>query len=238
MKLSNTIRSRRAFSVGASVLSLLFLAAAAGLRADTIDISLASVGSAADSGQFNSTGDTIAIAPNAAWATALPGSSWVSFGSTGDTSAPGFFVVPNGTVISFFDVFTVAGVATGGTLSVMADDSAAVLLNGVSLMAEATSVGNTYSTCSDFGIGCVSPVTIDLPASLLQTGVNTLEFQVAQRDGSSFGLDYSGSVADPLPVSEPGSGLQLGMGFLILAFVGYRRDESQMQMRAIPLETA
>ena len=141
----------------------------------------------------------IVIAPNTAWASALPGSSWVSFGLTGDTSNPGFFVVPNGTVVSFFDVFNVPGTPTGGTLTVMADDSATVLLNGVVLMAEATSVGNNYATCSDFGIGCVRPTVLDLPASLLQTGSNTLEFEVAQRAGSSFGLDYAGSVIDPLP---------------------------------------
>jgi hypothetical protein len=201
--------------------SLFFLMMGLGIaiapaHADTI---VASAGTAADSGQYNSDGATIAIAPNSAWATALPGSSWVSFGSTGDTSAPGFFVVPNGTIVDFYDTFTVPGTPTGGTLTVMADDSAAVLLNGVVLMVEATSVGNTYGTCSDFGIGCVHPTILDLPASLLVTGSNTLEFEVAQRDGSSFGLDYAGTVTDPLPVTEPPSGILLAIGLLMLPFI-------------------
>jgi hypothetical protein len=233
---SNPVHFRKLFSVRASVCLLMFLAAAVGLHADTVNISLSSAGTAADSGQSNSLGDTIAIAPNAAWAAALPGSSWVSFGLTGATSAPGFFVVPNGTVVSFFDVFTVPGVATGGTLTVMADDSATVLLNGVTLMAEGASAGNTYATCSDFGIGCVSPTIINLPASLLQTGLNTLEFEVAQRDGSSFGLDYSGSVTDPASVPEPGSGMLLGVGLLMLSIAGCRREQLRTMMRTVSLE--
>jgi len=193
-------------------------------HADSV-ISLASAGTAADFDQTNSNGATIAIAPNAAWAKALPGSSWVSVGPTGDTSAASFVAVPNGTVVSFFDVFDISGTATGGSLTVMADDSATVLLDGVILMTEATSTGNTYGTCSDFGIGCVLPTTINLPASFLQSGLNTLEFQVAQRAGSSFGLDYSGSVIDPIEIPEPASGSMLGVGLLIFSAFVFRHTQ-------------
>jgi hypothetical protein len=222
----------RASTFGVAIFVFCLFPASRPLQADSV-ISLASTSTLIDSGQYNSSGNTIAIAPNAAWAAALPGSSWVSFASTGDTAAPGFFVVPNGTVVSFFDVFTLPGIATSGTLTVMADDSAAVLLNGVVLMAEADSAGNTYATCSDFGIGCVRPTTIDLPASLLQTGSNTLEFQVAQRDGSSLGLDYSGTVTDPPSVPEPGSEMLVGIGLLIVAIVGRRRAESHIVTKTI-----
>ena len=213
-------------TAGLAVFLLLSIFAIKPAQADSI-VSLASVGTAADSGQSNSNGATIAIAPNAAWANALPGSAWVSFGSTGDTSAAGFVATPNGTIVSFFDVFNIPATATGGSLTVMADDSATVLLNGVSLMSEATSTGNTYGTCSDFGIGCVLPTTINLPASLFHSGLNTLEFQVAQRAGYSFGLDYSGSVIDPVTIPEPGSGLLLGLGLLTLSVAVCR----QMQLR-------
>jgi hypothetical protein len=147
----------------------------------------------------------------------------VSFGSTGDTLASGFVAIPNGTVVSFFQVINLPGTATGGSLTVMADDSAAVLLNGVSLTSEAGSIGNIYTTCSDFGIGCVLPTTINLSAPLFHSGANTLEFQVAQRGGSSFGLDYSGSVSDVVDTAEPASGLMLGLGLLVLSPVVYRR---------------
>jgi hypothetical protein len=232
MRVPIRVELRKSVSIRAVAFAFVLFAMAAGIRADSVTIGLASAGTAADSGQFNSDGNTIAIAPNAAWAAALPGSSWVSFGLTGDTSAPGFFVVPNGTVVSFLDTFTVPGVATGGTLTVMADDSAAVFLNGVSLIAEATSVGNAYNTCSNFGIGCVQATTIDLPGSLFTTGSNTLEFQVAQRAGSSFGLDYVATVIDPLPVSEPGSGILMAIGLLGLAIAGFRREQSGLELGA------
>jgi MYXO-CTERM domain-containing protein len=194
-------------------------------KADTI--SLASVGTSSDSGQTNSMGATIAISPNTAWLAALPGSQWVSFAATGNTSGAGFMTVANGTVVNFFDTFNISGTPTSGTVTVMADDSAAVLLNGVQVMAEGTSVGNTYATCSNFGIGCLSPTTITLPASLLKSGSNTLEFEVAQRNGSSFGLDYLGSIltgsGTVTSTPEPAAGFMLGFGLLALSALALRR---------------
>ena len=209
------------YRVCVALLLLFSLSWAAKINADTV--SLASSGTAIDSGQSNSSGNTIAVAPNPGWAAPLSGSSWVSFGLTGDPSTHGFFVVPNGTIVSFFDVFNISGTPSGGTITVMADDSATVILNGVTLMAEASMTGNTYATCSDFGIGCLVPVTINLPTSALQTGSNTLEFDVAQRMGSSFGLDYSGYVTDPVSTPEPSSAMLLGLGLLMVAVFVTRR---------------
>src|ERR1700730_1148544 len=186
-------------------------------------IILASVGTAANSQQTNSNGTTYAIAPNSVWAPAFAGSSWVSFGSTGNTSNPGFYVVANGTTVSFFDVFNVSGTPDGGTLSVMADDSAGVLLNGVALVGEPSTTGNKYVRCSDFGIGCVKPTTFDLPGSDLHTGLNTPEFQVSQRHGSSYGLDYAGSVSDPVAAPEPASVSLMGFGLMMLTGLVYLR---------------
>jgi hypothetical protein len=217
----------RRTAVAASLFCILSFFGATAAHADSI-VSLASLGTSADSGESNSMGATIAISPNTSWATALTGSSWVSFANTGNTSAPGFVTVPNGTVVSFLDTFNIGGTPTGGTITVMADDSAAVLLNGVSLMSEASSTGNTYATCSNFGVGCVSPTTITIPASVLKTGSNTLEFDVAQRAGYSFGLDYIASITDPSSVPEPGSGLLVGLGLLALSVVGLRRKAGQI----------
>lgn len=204
-------------------LSLLFVA---GMNAGTIQ--LGSAGTAADPGQHNSdgNGNTIAIERNSLWAAALPGSSWVSFGQTGRTSNPGFFVVPNGRVVSFFDAFNVLGKPTGGEIAVMADDSATVILNGVTLMPEASLSGNKYAICSDFGIGCLAPSVIDLPASLLHEGTNTLDFEVAQRNGVSFGVDYAGYVSDLVPTPESSSAMLLGLGLLLMAALGARRKSA------------
>jgi hypothetical protein len=212
---------RKRSNIRATLFLLFSLLVVYTTHADSIN--LASVGTAANSGQTNSNGTTYAIAPNSVWAAAFAGSSWVSFGSTGDTKDPGFYVVPNGTVVSFFDVFNVSGTPDGGTLSVMADDSSGVLLNGVSLMGEASATGNNYVRCSDFGIGCVNPTTFDLPGSDLHTGLNTLEFQVAQRAGSSYGLDYAGSVNDPVATPEPASVSLMAFGLLMLTGLVYLR---------------
>jgi len=214
-----------------AVLLICGFAFIASAKADNITI--ASAGTAVDPGQTNSDGATIAITPDGAWATALPGSSWVSFGSTGSSSAPGYFVVPNGTVVSFFDVFDVPGIPTGGSISVLADDSASIYLNGVLIASEASSTGNTYATCSDFGIGCLVATTINLPASDLNTGSNTLEFNVAQRNGAAFGLDYFGTVTDPsASVPEPGLALLMMIGLVGVGGGSFlRKSNQQLEQR-------
>jgi PEP-CTERM motif-containing protein len=218
--------------VRAVLLLLLSLSLLATAKADTLTINLTSAGTAADPGQYNSMGNTVVIADPGSWTT-LPGSSWVSFADTGDPSAAGFVPVANGTVVSFFDVFNVTGAPTGGSITVLADDTASVILNGVTLMAMAPMTGNTYAFCSDFDITCLVPTTINLPASVLQTGSNTLEFDVAQEAGGGFGLDYSGSVSsfiDPydeaVATPEPPSVILLGVGLLALAAFALRRKRA------------
>ena len=61
------------------------------------------------------------------------------------------------------------------------------------MIAEAPTTNNTYNTCSDFDIGCKGAYVIDLTNYLL-TGNNVLQFDVAQRAGSSYGLDYYGQI--------------------------------------------
>jgi hypothetical protein len=200
----------KGYTVRPTLLLLFSLLIVASAPADTF---LGSGSTATDSNQSNSNGATVDITRNIAWAPALYGSSWVSFGLTGDASNPGFFVVPNGTKVSFFDIFNVAGTPTGGTLSVMADDSASVFLNGVLLQGEASGTNNKYTTCSDFGIGCVKPTTFNISASDLLSGSNTLRFDVAQRMGSSYGLDYAGDVTS---TPEPASMSLFGLGLVML----------------------
>jgi hypothetical protein len=205
---------RRRVTIRAILFLLFWFLIVAKTQADTI--SLASVGTAADPSQTNTNGNTIAIAPFRLWAPALPGSSWVSFASTGKLG-PGFHLVKNGTVASFIDVFDLSGTPKGGTLSVMADDSAAVLLNGSLLAREGSGAGNRYFRCSDFGIGCLKPTNISLPGSDLHTGLNTLVFEVAQRNGVSYGLDYAGSVNEVVATPELGSVSLTAFGLVMLA---------------------
>ena len=81
----------------------------------------------------NSGNPTQVIAPNPAWAGPLAGSSWISSANTGNPSAPGFIVLPNNTEVTFTQVFYLSGNITGGTLDVLADDTASVWLNGVEI---------------------------------------------------------------------------------------------------------
>jgi hypothetical protein len=155
-------------------------------------------------------GPTQNIAPNPAWAPALPGSNWISYAITGDPSAPGYYVVaPDGTSVTFTQIFNLSGPITGGTLSVMADDTTNVVLNGTTIFSAA--LGGSYPTCSTVPVGCLTSTaaTIDLTPyiGLLNQGSNTLAFTVYQENASSFGLDYAGTISTP----EPGM-------FALLAF--------------------
>src|SRR5277367_6845111 len=57
-------------------------------------------------------GATQDIIGNAAWAAPLPGSSWISFTTTGSTSNANFYTVPNGTAVTFAESFMLNGPIT------------------------------------------------------------------------------------------------------------------------------
>ena len=169
--------------------------------------------------------------PHPAWAAAVNTSQWISFvnnysptpgGQDPCTHSAGTPIC-NGDYVDFFATFTLTGAASySGILQVMADDTAGVWLNGVSLFPAVGpytgSYPDSYNTCADVAVGCelntegIASVT----GSMLHDGVNTLEFQVWQRDGTDFGLDYSMSLSS---VPEPGFLWPVAAGFgAVLAF--------------------
>jgi hypothetical protein len=168
-------------------------------------------------------GATVNISSNPAWASALPGSNWVSFTDTGNPSDAGFYTVPNGTAVTFTQTFTLDGTVTGATLNVMADDTTAVILNGVTIYNAA--LGGSYPTCSSQPIGCLTSTAgyftlTNLAPYLNDDGINNLQFVVYQEAGSSYGLDYSGNITT---APEPASLGLLAAGLIGIALIGRKR---------------
>ena len=156
--------------------------------------------------------------PNPSWGTAFAGSDWISYGSTGDHSDPGYFSPANGTLVTFTTTFVLTGAITSATLAVMADDSTSVVLNGHTLATANTTHG---ATCAHTPIGCrASTEGVFSFASLspyLVDGTNTLSFGVLQFHDSSFGLDFAGSVTDTTATPEPAPLAIAGAGLVALA---------------------
>jgi hypothetical protein len=184
----------------------------------------------------------IDVAPNPNWDPNAP--QWVSdTANSGDNTDPNFVVRPAGAA-SFYHSFSLAAgepLLSSASLTVWADDTTNVILNGTEIFAAST---GPFPLCSQDPIGCLDSTrqvfgSAELAPFLNLEGVNLLEFQVLQSLRLvSFGLAYTGSFntlppaappvapPDPNAVPEPATGLLVGVGVCIAA-VRRRRSRAQ-----------
>lgn len=153
------------------------------------------------------------------WASALSGSSYVS-SNPGDGPG-GSNTEANGTYV-YTSTFDLAAGQYGGTLSLLADDTATIKLNGVTIFSADTT--NGYPHCATSVPNCLVVDSVNLNSSMFTTGVNTLEVDLVQGGSDRLGVDFSGSVA---PTPEPSSLLLLGTGFAGSAGALFRKLRRQ-----------
>ncbi len=149
---------------------------------------------------------TYDIGTGGVWASPISGSSWVSFNpntAPGGSYAQTASFAPNGYYT--YDLSFTSPANAFGSLTVLADDTVSVFLNGSRLL---TGAPGPYPLCAAQQPNCITPYTFAL--SGVPGGTDSLEFVVHQAGSYATGLDFVGSVDTP----EPGSLMLLGSGLL------------------------
>ncbi len=173
------------------------------------------------------TGSSFYENPSNVWSAALPNSTWV--GST-STSGPVGTVNPDFGFYTYTTNFSALMPFYSGTLSVLADDTTAVYLNG-NLLIPAGALG-TDTHCADKAPTCGVVDTVSLHGVALMSGMdaNTLTFVVQQAGtgpvggtGDPSGVDFNASLTS---VPEPSTLMMLGTGLLGSAGALFRRMRS------------
>ena len=166
----------------------------------------------------------IAVTNPGGWSSALTGSVWISNVANSGPTEPDY-VAPYG-YYTYTETFIDPGDTTiaSGSLSIMADDTAAVLLNGT-LIAGYESLGDdSHCATGGAGISCGGSYTFNLGGMNLVYGINTLTIVDLQAGtggtGDAAGIDYYGTITT---APEPRTWALLGSGLLGLMFLTQRQ---------------
>jgi hypothetical protein len=153
------------------------------------------------------TGSSFNLTGGSPWHSAISGSSWVS---QNIQSGPGGNTTAANGYYTFTTTFSsAAGGAYVGSLSLLADDTVAVFLNGSSNpFVLAGAIGND-NQCSVGLPTCQTVDTVTWDPTLL-SGTNTLTFVVEQTGNSYEGFDFDGSLTSVSATPEPNSLILLG----------------------------
>jgi hypothetical protein len=159
------------------------------------------------------------------WNAALANSSWVGINAN---AGPQSTSNPEYGYYEFQTTFTAASSTDTGTLSVSADDTVEVFLNGTMIIPFGAL--GTDQHCADNSPTCSATDTVSITAA---SGTNTLTFVVEQAgsgpyqgSGDPSGLDFDGSLTTPAPTPEPNSLILLGTGLLGAAGMLLRKRQT------------
>jgi hypothetical protein len=156
------------------------------------------------------------VASNGVWTAAIAGTSWVAnspYAGPAGSGTDGSVVDPND-FYYYQTTFTAVGGVTpyDGSISVMADDTLEVLLNGLVIVP--FGIVGSDSHCSNGQPSCGTVYTVSLNDISLLSGVNTLTVIDAQTGLNGAGVDLSAHLTE---TPESSSLLLMGTGLFVLA---------------------